>query len=197
MTDVHLAWKLAGWGLGYPDDAWRCTMAETLAALGAEPMPVRRLGKALHELMAVDPDALREQYVELFDFHPRRSLALTYGEYGDRRERGAALWALTRRLKAAGFEPMPGHVGDEIPLLLEYCAESGDREVAARIGVVLRRLVETMPERSPYRDLMEALVETLPAETATGAKAAETLEAEDPDDVPFPLHDPEGEATVL
>ncbi|MCL8209440.1 MAG: nitrate reductase molybdenum cofactor assembly chaperone [Actinomycetia bacterium] len=197
MTDVHIAWKLGGWGLDYPDDAWRRTMAETLAALDAESMPVRRLGKALRELMAVDPDALRQQYVELFDFHPRRSLALTYGEYGDRRERGAVLWALVRRLEAAGFEPMPGHLGDEIPLLLEYCAESGDREVAARIGVVLRRLVETIPERSPYRDLMEALVESLPAGAATRAEEAETLGADDPDDVPFPLHDPEGEATVL
>lgn len=189
----EILWKLGGWALDYPDEAWRRTLAEALAAVHNESPDSERLRGAVKELVDADPEVLRPHYVELFDFSPRRSLSLTYHEYADRRERGSALSDLVRRIRAAGLETTDGRLVDEIPVLLEYCAETGDAEVAGRVGAVLRRIAPHVPSTSPYRRLIEALGACLPA--GVDVRPPSTT-PEDPDDVPFPLRDPDVEEAV-
>jgi nitrate reductase delta subunit len=185
-------WKLGGWALDYPDANWRRTISEAIEVFEHASGEFGPLRNAVKALLREDPDVLEAHYVELFDFNPRRSLSLTYHEFSDRRDRGQALLALLQRVRAAGLEPSDRRLVDEIPVMLEYCAEAGDEEVASRVAGVLRRVLTHIPETSPYRRVVEALLTTLPAGEAVGPVPLE----DNPEDVPFPLRDPDVEEAV-
>ncbi len=71
-------------------------------------------------------DQLCANYVETFDFSEKRSLHLTYHEYGNGRNRGQALVDLKNQYTKVGYQIMTDELPDYLPLMLEFCAAIGD-----------------------------------------------------------------------
>jgi nitrate reductase delta subunit len=127
---------------------------------------------------------LARAYVETFDLHRRTSLYLTYYVHGDTRKRGMALLRLKRLYAAAGLEPATGELPDYLPLMLEFAALAPDglgetllREHRPSLELLRRGLNEA---ESPYANLLEALISTLPRLSALERERIRKLAAEGP-----------------
>lgn len=123
--------------LDYPADelAEQCTAVR--AELATLPAPVaEHLEAFCARAEALGLRGLREHYVETFDQRRRCALYLSYYEQGDTRGRGQAIVAFREIMRAAGFEQ----------------AREG-------LEVIRAALVDA---GSPYAELVEALVATLP-----------------------------------
>jgi len=64
-------------------------------------------------------------YVETFDFSEKRSLYLTYHQYGNSRNRGQALVDLKNQYTKVGYHIKTDELPDYLPLMLEFCATIG------------------------------------------------------------------------
>ena len=113
---------------------------------------------------AADPHLLRREYVDTFDFSAARSLELTWHRHGDERGRGRALLDLKRRFREAGFELAPGRLPDELPLVLELCAEAPEAGLAIldEYQEELAAIRDALDEfESPYAELLDFLNRSL------------------------------------
>jgi nitrate reductase delta subunit len=139
----------------------------------------------LSELLRYPEDGLERQaeYVRTFDFDRRATLHLTYHTLGDRRRRGLELVRLKRRYAEAGFELDAAELPDYLPVMLEFAAlapEVGEallNEHRPAIELVRARLHE---RRSPYAELLDALVAALPRATKAQLAAARRTAEEGP-----------------
>jgi len=158
-------WQLLSILLQYPD-------AELLEADG---LPAWMRNTPLRELQAA--------YVQTFDFDRRASLYLTYHTHGERRQRGLELVRLKRRYAEAGLPMAEGELPDYLPVLLEFTAlapEQGEallNDLRVPLELVRTRLHE---KESPYADLLDALVASLPKRTKAQAEAARRLAQDGP-----------------
>jgi nitrate reductase delta subunit len=114
------------------------------------------------------PDTVARHYVETFDLRRRCALYLTYYRYGDTRKRGMAMLAFKAAYQAAGFAPVPGEAGrelpDYLPMVLEFAAlhprgEKLLRDHRADLELLHRALREA---GSPYAAVVEAVCAQLP-----------------------------------
>jgi nitrate reductase delta subunit len=111
-----------------------------------------------------DAGEVRARYVADFDLGGRAALNLTYHRFGDRRERGRALVALTRLLREAGWELEHWELPDYLPVLLELAATDPEAglpvldEFAAEVHVIRRALEET---GSPWAEVLRAVCDEL------------------------------------
>ena len=135
---------------------------------------------------ALDPWAVREEYVATFDFHKRASLHLSYYRDGDRRQRGATLLGLKRRYREAGLELTGGELPDYLPAILEFAALApGDDAdaILARMRPGIELLRASLHDLdSPYAGLLDAVVGVLPALTAEEVAEARRIAVEGPPD---------------
>ena len=152
--------------LQYPEE-------ELLASVEDPPTWMRAM--PLRELQAA--------YVRTFDFDRRASLHLTYHTHGDRRQRGLELVRLKRRFAESGL-PLGGEeLPDYLPVLLEYAAREPDdgvallNELRVPLELVRARLHE---QESPYAELLDRIVASLPRRTRAQAEAARRLAEEGP-----------------
>lgn len=179
-----MSWKLLSVLLQYPDDALLDSTTELERAAASLPAvqrgPVERFLAYLRETPAA---ALREAYVEAFDFDRRAAMHLTWHTHGDRRQRGIELVRLKRRYAEAGLPLADGELPDYLPVLLEFA------ELRPEVGIEL--LVGKRPSlelvraalhrrKSPYAGLLDAVCVVLPKPTARQLEQARRLALEGP-----------------
>ncbi|MBB2910116.1 nitrate reductase delta subunit [Streptosporangium becharense] len=184
--EVRTAHMVASVLLGYPDDTLydaRQVLAESVAALpGGEVR--RRLTAFLGHMTATARADLAAHYVATFDFKRRCCLYLTYYAYGDTRKRGAALLRFKHAFRSSGFELTDGELPDHLAVVCELSARGAVREARRlllenRPGLeLLRKALQA--ERSPYADVVAAVLATLPPADLRDQEAALRLAAQGP-----------------
>lgn len=171
--------------LDYPDEETANEVAAVRAQLDALPTEVADHLRAFCD--AADEMGLRALevlYVDTFDQRRRCALGLTYYTHGDTRSRGQAIIGFKEALRRSGFEVERDELPDHLPLLLEFAAldETGVAEnllEANREGIeVIRTALATV--RSPWADVLDALVLTLPEATPEVVAAYERLVSQGP-----------------
>ncbi|MEV4471926.1 nitrate reductase molybdenum cofactor assembly chaperone [Nonomuraea sp. NPDC049504] len=185
-ADVRTAHMVASVLLGYPDERLYDGLGVLAEAVDGLPEGEarERLSAFLAHVAATSPAELAAHYVATFDLKRRCCPYLTYYAYGDTRKRGAALLRFKHALNAAGFELADGELPDHLAVVCELSARGAVREARRlllehRAGVeVLRAALQE--ERSPYADVVAAVIATLPPPGAREQEAALRLAAEGP-----------------
>lgn len=186
MSEARTAHMVASVLLGYPDDALygaRQVLAESVATL-PEGEVRTRLTAFLDHLDATSQADLTAHYVATFDLKRRCCLYLTYYAYGDTRKRGAALLRFKHAFRSAGFELADGELPDHLAVVCELSGRGAVREARRlllenRAGLeLLRKALEA--ERSPYADVVAAVLATLPPAGLRDQEAALRLATQGP-----------------
>ena len=180
-------YKLLSVLLRYPDE--RLAAAHDEIAAAVEELPRRAperepLERFLRHLLATDPLALAQAYVETFDLRRRSSLYLGWYLHGDTRRRGLALLRLKRLYAAAGLELAADELPDYLPLVLEFAAlapEGLGELVLREQRPALELLRSSLRElESPYALLLDALCAGLPRLTVVERERVRRLAADGP-----------------
>ncbi|TDD13130.1 nitrate reductase molybdenum cofactor assembly chaperone [Nonomuraea diastatica] len=184
--DLRSAHMVASVLLGYPDGRLYDGLGVLAGAVDGLPAgEVReRLSAFLGHVAATAPAELAARYVATFDLKRRCCPYLTYYAYGDTRKRGAALLRFKHALSTAGFEPADGELPDHLAVVCELSARGA-------VGPARRLMLEHRPglevlraaleeERSPYADVVTAVLATLRPSSAREKQAALRLAAEGP-----------------
>ena len=177
--------KLCSLLLQYPDERLveaRSELVEAAAVLGRGG-PERLLREGCERWASVEPEALRADYVDTFDFKRSNSLYLTYHSYGDRRERGMALVSLKQRYEAVGLALETGELPDFLPLMLEFRALVPEQGSEALIEH--REALEVLHDglasaNSLWAPVVAAACGALPRMTRKQRQRAERMMAEGP-----------------
>lgn len=179
--------RLAALALDYPDRELYAATPELAHA--AQRVPDRAGGPALRAFLAhrarIGEFAAQEEYVATFDFHKRASLHLSYYRDGDRRQRGATLLGLKRRIREAGLELRGGELPDYLPAVLELAAlvPHEAEPVLRRFRAAIELLRVSLRDiDSPYAGVLDAVVTVLPAMSAAELADARRMVAEGPPD---------------
>ncbi|MEO3886364.1 nitrate reductase molybdenum cofactor assembly chaperone [Nonomuraea sp. B5E05] len=184
--DLRSAHMVASVLLGYPDERLygsRQVLVEAVSALPAGEVRDRLSAFLGHTAGTTQPD-LAAHYVATFDLKRRCCPYLTYYAYGDTRKRGAALLRFKHALHTAGFELTDGELPDHLAVVCELSARGAVRQARRlmtehRAGMeVLRAALED--ERSPYADVVAAVLATLPPARAREREAALRLAEQGP-----------------
>jgi nitrate reductase delta subunit len=135
-----------------------------------------------------DWNRLEEDYVKTFDLSEVASLYLTAHEFGDSRDRGAALIQLAQLFSDVGYGLALGELPDYLPLLIELLAvrpDSVGKELKDRVAAVAQQILQVLTDEHPYRPLFGMLIGVL----GNGGSGLATDVGENPDleDLPFPL----------
>lgn len=170
--------------LGYPDEELQATLPvladeiDQLPAATSEP-----LTRFLVHAKATPALQLAEHFVETFDNQRRCCLYLTYYAHGDTRKRGMALLEFKMAYRRAGLELGPDELPDHLAVVLEYAASDpvGGRQLLLdhRAGIELLRLA-LEDAKSPYADVLRAVVATLPTLAGDEREAVHRLAVQGP-----------------
>jgi nitrate reductase delta subunit len=185
-SELRTAHMVASVLLGYPDERLydaRQVLAEAVSTLPAGEVR-ERLTRFLDHAAGTARSDLAAHYVATFDLKRRCCPYLTYYSYGDTRKRGGALLRFKHALRAAGFELADGELPDHVAVVCELSARGAVREAHRllqehRAGLELLRTA-LADERSPYADVVAAVVATLPPAGRREQEAALRLAAEGP-----------------
>jgi nitrate reductase delta subunit len=182
MQAEILARVLAGRLLAYPEaaDDLRGSRAVAASLPDAYGEPLLRfcdnaLGTALLQRQA--------DYVATFDTKRKCCLYLSYYLNGDTRLRGMALVRFKEAYAAAGLRMTDSELPDFLPVVCEFGLDAPDEAVALlqqhRRGLELLR-ASLAQLQSPYVDLIETIVATLPPATDADVEAASLLAVQGP-----------------
>lgn len=101
---------------------------------------------------------IQEEYTQTFDLEPSMCLNLSHHKWGDDRERGNALAALSGLYQVAGFEMSTGELPDYLPLVLEFmsvCPEGACRAIMEDYREEVNGLAEKLNKQgSSYSGLL-------------------------------------------
>ena len=121
----------------------------------------------------------QEYYTQTFDLNPATCLYLTWGRFGDGKERGPDLARLLRTYLDGGFECVSKDLPDYLPMVLEFASVCPDdsgfellREFCPEIEKLHARLQES---GSPYAGLLALLAETVAASPAEDRRRDDEL----------------------
>lgn len=174
--------RAAGCLLDYPDEAWRAEVAlvrSALTAVGGR--AARKLVSFADQVLSLAASDAAARYVDVFDFKNKHSLYLTWWLDGDTRRRGASLVELKAAFRAAGFEFSDAELPDFLPVVLEFCAASGDVGLLLRHRPGLELLRLALAEHgTPYAGVLEAVCSVLPGSSPKDRAAARALAAAGP-----------------
>lgn len=184
---MRAAWQCASVLIGYPDEVVLAHLpvlrdvALRLPALAGTP-----LLRLIDDLTEADPDELRREYVETFDYTRRCAPYLTYFAYGDTRKRGRALVEFKQAYRRCGVELVDAdaELPDHLAVVLEFGA-SADSSVALglllehRAGLEVLRLA-LADARSRWADAVVAVCATLPPLDGAESTAIARLVAQGP-----------------
>lgn len=183
--DLATTWQVVSVLLDYPTDAWHERLPVLRDAVGSLPPVVREpLSTFLDTATSTSLGQLQRDYVETFDVTRRGCLYLTYFAHGDTRKRGLALVQFKQAYRRAGVELDAEELPDHLSVVLEFGA-SYDKDVAWRLlndhraGVEVLRMA-LADRRSPWHDVVAALVATLPDLRGEDADKLAALVAEGP-----------------
>ncbi|WP_052487104.1 nitrate reductase molybdenum cofactor assembly chaperone [Gordoniibacillus kamchatkensis] len=150
----------------YPDNGWMEEAAElTEGLVQSDPAAqdeLQQLRSFLHWADSLAEEERLQHYIRLFDFGKTTTLYLTYGSYGEERERGPALLSLKQIYEEAGFVMTEMELSDYLPLAMEFAA-AADPVYAAQALEILLPGMETLHEQlrkadTPYADLAGAAI---------------------------------------
>jgi nitrate reductase delta subunit len=182
---THAAtWQISSALLGYPDEDLRATLPVLTEEVSRLPAST---GEPLTRFLAYAGSTpalqLAQHFVETFDHRRRCCLYLTYYAHGDTRKRGMALLEFKTAYRRAGLELGPEELPDHLSVVLEYAATdpAGGRQLLLdhRAGIELLRLA-LADARSPYVDVLRAVVATLPALRGDEREAVHKLAVQGP-----------------
>lgn len=108
---------------------------------------------------------LEQNYVKQFDFSKDCSLYLTYGVFGDKRERGQGFIKLKMEYAKAGYRITGDELPDFLPLILEAMSETDDA-FTHKLYFIHKKAMDQLyaqlkEQKSPYTYLLAAVLETL------------------------------------
>jgi nitrate reductase delta subunit len=167
QAGLAITYKFCSLLLSYPDQELLDARPELCGALVEVPSAPARM--ALQRFcswwVGVEPTALAQHYVELFDLDKRCGLYVTFYEDGDQRQRGLALLRLKRLYRAAGLPLEGSELPDYLPVMLEFAAAAppGHGQLVLREHRAALELVRaSLRERgTPYADVLDAVCHTL------------------------------------
>lgn len=174
-TTRTVCWLLS-YTFQYPDRDWRQSLPAFREEAEGLPDPAAAAVLAVFLRLAEEADEMRWQddYVRTFDFGRASNLYLTYGQYGEERDRGAALLELKRQYAAAGYELTGGELPDYLPLMLEFASAALWETSGALLGARTQALESIRGKlaeaNSPYAALMELLLRIVPATPSNEAQ---------------------------
>ncbi|MDQ2623374.1 MAG: nitrate reductase molybdenum cofactor assembly chaperone [Actinomycetota bacterium] len=143
------------------------------------------LGRFLDWYRSNDLDALRQSYVDNFDFDRRHSLHLTYQVHGDSRQRGLALLKIKNAYRDAGLDPDATELPDFLPLMLEFAAlvpgsAGTDLLDRHRESIELIRAGLARDDEAPWVELFDVIRDGLPGLSRRQINRIRRLAAEGP-----------------
>ena len=166
MEENRSILKLCSIFLQYPEEEWyqNNEIYDFILQLEAESEREQLLQFWDYTVSTSWPE-LGENYVQQFDFSKDCSLYLTYGVFGDKRERGQGFIKLKLELAKAGYQITGSELPDYLPLILEFMAEADDASVHKFYFIhkkAMDQLYDQLREqRSPYAYLLAAALEPL------------------------------------
>ncbi|WP_218002232.1 nitrate reductase molybdenum cofactor assembly chaperone [Janibacter corallicola] len=181
------AWQAVSLLLDYPDER----LLSLLPLLGetAAGLPEHVGGPLttfVEHAISADPEELRAEYVDTFDYTRKCALHLTYALHGDTRRRGAALVEFRQAYRRAGVElsDTDGELPDHLCVLLEFGA-SADPATAWKLLNDHRVSIELLhaallSRSSPWLPVVQALRATLPTLDGDDEQALAALIAQGP-----------------
>lgn len=163
MPHTRTYCKLVSLLLQYPDDNYLRELPEIVAA--TEQLPRGQERAAIEAFLADLKEHsilhLQERYTAAFDLSPSTTLNMTYHHWGDGEKRAAALVALHRIYRDAGYDIDSGELPDYLPLVLEFLATGPDplrsdpiQRCLANLDTIVDRL---RPIAAPYAELLTPL----------------------------------------
>jgi nitrate reductase delta subunit len=171
--------------LQYPDQDEEARQRLQLVRAAVDTLPActaqDRLAAFLQHVEGASAIAWAQEYVEAFDFRRRSCLYLTYYTDGDTRRRGVALGRLKVRYRKAGLELAGGELPDFLPVVLEFCASTGERDTLVEHRPALELIRLALEEAgSAYALVVQALCATLPGPSPRDREAVLALAASGP-----------------
>ncbi|NEX79062.1 nitrate reductase molybdenum cofactor assembly chaperone [Bacillus thermocopriae] len=164
--EKQLIFKLCSIMLRYPDQAWVKSeeMLDMISSL--EDQKVKKAFLAFWDYISKTSwEELTENYVRWFDLSESTTLYLTYGIFGDNRERGPAFVRLKLEFAKAGFYLKENELPDYLPLILEF-ASVAEPKYAQKVFAIhwkaITNLLEALKkEQNPYMNLVHICVMTM------------------------------------
>lgn len=154
--------KLISLLLQYPDEESKSLMGELDIVTEEAPQLAEPLKKFATWFRNNSLGALRENYVQTFDFNDKANLYLTYSKSGEEKERGKALAELKEIYSFAGFELESTELPDYLPLVLEFVSFSDKKirvDLLTRFRESIEKIEQALSEQnSPYAALLQALL---------------------------------------
>ena len=176
----EIARAIAAQCLVYPEQSFidrngeLAEMASTLALKLRDP-----LLNFLASAVEMPLNKLQEHYVEIFDMRRKCSLFLTSWTHGDTRNRGMALVYFIEIYKRCGLLLSPEELPDHLAVVLEFAAlenpQEGDLLLGEHQAPILLIKDALHKSGSIYADVLDAVVESLPAMTPEIAARAKAL----------------------
>lgn len=173
---VHQA---ASWCLSYPDDTLlskldllRAALAEVSDTSTAEP-----LQRFVEHLAGAEPEAIRREYIDVFDLSSKRTLYLSYWTDGDTRRRGSVLGEFKQLYRDSGYlVDLRSELPDHLPIVLEFCARA-DPDAGVELLTKYRPAVELIrfaliDRGTRYADVLESVCATLPGASPADRRSA-------------------------
>jgi nitrate reductase delta subunit len=184
-ADIQAARLVASWLLTYPDDVLLARLPELREVVADLPLRLREpLERFMHHLEHEPLLEQQQEYVATFDMKRKTSLYLTYWTDGDTRNRGTAILRFKQAYQDSGWTIGNEELPDHLAVLLEFAAVAdpltGDALLAehdAPIGLLRDALAKL---ESPYVDVVEVILATLPALTAAVKERMAQLAAQGP-----------------
>jgi nitrate reductase molybdenum cofactor assembly chaperone NarJ/NarW len=183
--ELATAWQALSVLLDYPGEELLRHKEVLTAAASGLPLPVQQ---PMHRFLAgLGPETLgqrQREYVETFDTTRRCCLYLSYFAHGDTRKRGLALVQFKQAYRKAGVEFDADELPDHLSVVLEFGA-AYDVDTAWRLlndhraGIEVLRIA-LADKRSPWHDVVLALVGTLPELKGEDADKLQRLIAQGP-----------------
>jgi len=152
--------KLISLLLQYPDEELVSGLSGMEAVVSElEPESARRVCSDFLDYLRQKPILyVQEEYTRTFDLDSSMCLNLSHHKWGDDRERGNALAALSGLYQVAGFEMSTGELPDYLPLVLEFmsvCSEEACRAIMEDYREEVNGLAEKLNKQgSSYSALL-------------------------------------------
>lgn len=183
--DAQAARLVVSWLLTYPDDQLLARVPELREVIADLPEQTREPLQRFLDHLEREPELEQQQrYVATFDMKRKTSLYLTYWTHGDTRNRGTAILRFKQAYHDSGWNVGTEELPDHLAVLLEFAAVAdhvtGDAlliEHEAPIGLLRDALAKL---ESPYVDLIDVVLSTLPAPTAEVKQRMAQLAADGP-----------------
>jgi nitrate reductase molybdenum cofactor assembly chaperone NarJ/NarW len=163
-------WLVASWLLTYPDETLLGRVGELREVVSELPDSLRTpLDRFFAHLTTVDLLEQQVRYVATFDMKRKTSLYLTYWTSGDTRNRGTAILRFKQAYIESGWEIGNEELPDHLAVVLEYAAIAdhltGEALLVEHEGPIQLLRDALAKLESPYVDVIDVVLATLPALT--------------------------------